>query len=532
MKRIIFSVLSVAGLLATVLALSAGTASAAVGNISVVAYSATLTDTAYPGSYVVSWKAQGGCSSTQDGSVSGNIKATGTTPHNADELLGSYSINDDCVYKVSVVYTTTAETTRVQAGGGFTAVSGFDVPTGTRCAATATPATLTSAGGNVEVKVDKSDCVTTTSVVVSVLGFKEGEGYTPDVGTDSEQAVAANTWEVTATPTGKGAEGVTEVAAECAVVSGTTKADAADDGKQKVTLKPVTSGFMVDASARTCEYTIAAKLRNGFLGHGPTASDPGGLANIVWDSTDGASLSLVLGVARPTVYVVQNVSGTPPSGATTSYSASYACANPDASGAVVPPPPIGSGLTSGGIQTIQQQTLIPLRAGRFDVSAGVVVTAPVLSEDVSNRKVLRADAIGMPVPTSSTDSTQLATIAIGNPCMLSVSVSGVPDGCSATSATQTINLATASSRGTIMEFSISCLPPPAEVSPSGPPAPPGASLDPIDTTTTTTPPPDEPTGATGGEGMMSATDSQTATDTSSATGTGSMTGPTMESVTG
>ena len=526
MKRIIFSVLSVAGLLATVLALSAGTASAAVGNINVAAYnSGDVNDSAYPGSYVVSWKAQGGCSSTQDGSVSGTVRATGANfdaPNNADTLLGSYNINDNCTYKVSVVYTSNAETKKVHDANGFIGVGGFNVAPGTRCAASATPATLTSASGNVEIKVDKSDCIETTDVVVSVVGFAVGEGYTPDEGVDSSAAVAANTWQVTATPTGKGTAGVTAVAAECATVSGTTKVDA---GEQKVTLKPISSGFNVDGQPRTCQYTFAVALKDGFVGHGATASDRGGLSDTTWN--DESSLDLVLGVTRRTVYVVQNVTGTPPSSSSASYSTSYVCANPDTTGAsVMPPPVIGSGLTSAGIRTIQSQTLIPLRAGRFDVSEGVVVAAPVTNDKVSNRNVVRAYAVGMPTATSDTDSTQLSTISIGNPCMLTVSVSGVPSGCSTSSATQSINLASASSGGTIVEFNIACVPPPAEVVVSPDPGD-GASLISTDTptTTTTTPlsPPDPPTG----EGMMDPSDVGTVTAPSE-----SMAGPVMESVTG
>ncbi len=429
MKKIFVGVLSVAGLLAALLAVAGTPASAAVGLI-VAADVDPAVDTvgAIGGTYTVSWTAKAGCDQSQNGSITRVLK------HNAgpdsatasDRRIGSYRTSDNCNYDVSAVFV---------AGEG--AIAGVDK--GTRCTASANsdPNTIIRASGTLTVTVTTTDCVETTKLIVTVDGADENE--------DDDAAVLARTWTVTARPTGRGADDETaSVAAECAEVSGTTK-KSGDPEKQMVTLYPVTSGLTKDGAGKSCSYDILLEIPDGYEERTKNSAVYG-----AWDAGDGVSvtagtreLNFALKVATPEIYVIQNVLGDA-GGGQVQYNSTVTCA---ATGFSLPTT-IDSSSTEGGIVMVKAKSLVPLNTGRYDVTAGVIGATASTTSGTSGRQTIAHKAV-------STN---------GSPCTISVVVdteSPIPDNCSASVMSQMLDLGTAKAQN-LVEFAFVCLPPTPE----------------------------------------------------------------------
>ena len=417
MKKIILSVLSVAGLLAALLALTGGPASAETGLITVQS-----TDVR-GGTYTVSWEALGGCDASSNGSVSKAVKAGAT---GGDLTIGSFSTNNNCQYKFSAVYVT-------DAAAGFDFGGSSPVAAGTRCAATVTPngvdgdpATTATA----VVDTSDTDCIDAPEVVFTVNGPADDANTAADESAD-RAAVGNRKWVVTATPTGKGANGEeASAAAECVEVSGTTdRTDSANP--QTVKLTVVKRGLLKDGQATSCQYDVSVALQDGFV---ETAKDSS-MAK-AWDADDDAPV-LLLKVAVREVFVVQSVTGNS-GGGMVEYSTELSCSSPDGTPFTLPPS-ISTVATQGGIVTVKGRTLVPLDPGRYDVSSGIAGSMTSTVAGTPNRRAVISRAVA----------------SNGDNCAIAISVKDVPAGCTVAAASQTVNLLTASAQS-IVEFSYSC----------------------------------------------------------------------------
>ena len=135
--------------------------------------------------------------------------------------------------------------------------------------------------------------------------------------------------------------------------------------------------------------------------------------------------------------MVQNVTGDA-GGAKVAYATQIACSDA-ASPPLALPPVVGATGTRGGIETVQDKTLVPLTTGRYDVSEGIAGSMTSTVAGTSGRRAVIAYAVAED----------------GDNCALSVSANDVPANCTVASASQTINLLTAQARN-IVEFSFRC----------------------------------------------------------------------------
>ncbi len=434
MKKIFVGVLSVAGLLAALLAVAGTPASAAVGLIEAADDDTTSsTIGAIGGTYTVSWTAKAGCDQSQNGSITRVIKddAGPDTGDEAERRIGSYRTSDNCNYDVTATF--------VAAEGAIA-----NVDKGTRCAASvdADPNTVIRASGLLTVTVDDTDCVVKSQVVVTVDGA--------DADDSDDAAVLARTWTVTATPTGKGADDETaSAAAECAEVSGTTK-KTGDPEKQVVTLKPIAEGLEKDGTDTSCSYDISVALQDGYEERTKDSSK-----YLKWDAGDelnedgdvgSSALTFNLKVAKREIYVVQSVQGDA-GGGQVQYNSTVTCAAAGFSMSL--PTTIDSSSTAGGIVTVKAKSLVPLNTGRYDVTAGIMGATASTTTGFSGRQTIAQKAV-------ATD---------GKACTISLSVdtgTPIPDNCSASTMSQMLDLSDAKAQN-IIEFAFVCLPPASEM---------------------------------------------------------------------
>ncbi len=428
MKKIFVGVLSVAGLLAALLAVAGTPASAAVGLIEALDPDPGDTGVgAIGGTYTVSWTAKAGCDQSQNGSVTRVIKEGADSA--ADRRIGSYRTSDNCNYDVSAVFVATERAI----GTG---------EKGARCAARvqADPNTIIRASGTLTVTVAGTDCVGKSQVVVTVDGA--------DADDSDDAAVLARTWTVTATPTGRGADDETaSAAAECAEVSGTTKKSTDDPAKQVVTLKPIAEGLEKDGTDTSCSYDISVALQDGYEERTKDSSkylkwDAGDELNEAGDAGSSA-LTFNLKVAKREIFVVQSVQGDA-GGGQVQYNSAVTCAEAGFS----LPTTIDSSSTAGGIVTVRAKSLVPLNTGRFDVTAGIMGATASTTTGTTSRQTIAQKAV-------ATD---------GKACTISLSVdtdTPIPDNCSTSTMSQMLDLSTAKAQN-IIEFAFVCLPPPSE----------------------------------------------------------------------
>ena len=492
MRKIVLSVLSVAGLLAALLALTSGSVSAETGLITVEG-----TDVR-GGTYTVSWKAKGGCSSSSDGSVSKAVEAGATA---GDLIIGAFNTNNNCQYDFTATYVTDAA-----AGFNFPGVN--VIAKGTRCAATVTasgvdgdPATTASA----VVDTSDTDCVNAPEIQFTVTSSPDDADTARDESAD-RAAVAARKWVVTATPTGKGVDGETSsVAAECVEVSGTTSLTG---GVQVAELTLIQAGLLKEGTATSCQYHVRVTPQDGFE---DTARDSS--ANKEYNPADG-NASFLVRVAQREVFVVQSVTGDA-GGGSVEYTTQLSCVAPDAEVFTLPPA-IDATATPGGIVTVEGKTLVPLNTGRYDVSAGVAGSMSSTISGTTNRKAVVSRAVAND----------------GDACSLAITVKDFPSSCAVASASQTVDLAKAKYQSQV-EFSFRC----TVAAPTTTAAPaPTTTAAPVTATTSapgdtaTTPP--APPAANGGDDMLSRTDSTgTTVETATTVDTGPMSPP-VDGVTG
>ena len=464
MRKIVLSVLSVAGLLAALLALTSGSVSAETGLITVEG-----TDVR-GGTYTVSWKAKGGCSSSSDGSVSKAVEAGAS---GGDLTIGAFNTNNNCQYDFTATYVT-------DAAAGFNFPGSNAVAKDTRCAATVTPSGVDgdpATTASAVVDTSDTDCVNAPKITFTVTGPADDADTTRDESAD-RAAIAARKWVVTATPTGKGVDGETSsVAAECAEASGTTTVTG---GVQTVDLTLIQAGLLKEGTATSCQYSVGVTVQDGFEENTRDSS-----VNKEYNPADGAT-SFLLRVAQREVFVLQSVTGDS-GGGSVEYSTQLTCVAPDADVFTLPPA-IDATATPGGIVTVKGKTLVPLNAGRYDVSAGVAGSMNSAMTGTSTRKAVISRAVAND----------------GDACSLAITAKDFPSSCTVADASQTVNLASAKAQSTV-EFSFRC----TVAAPTTTAAPaPTTTAAPVTATTVAPGDPSTPPAppATPGDGMLSPDD--------------------------
>ena len=456
MRKILTSVLGVAGLLAVVLALASSPASAAKQVVTI-----STPDPAPAGDYTVTWETQGGCdpgAGTSGASGSVTISVAPSTPGGATGAQAETGIvvDDICNYDYEV---------------------SFVSATGTVCAVTIE---VTDAGvGTISGATDCAEMSAITVTIVGGLAVEEelctqadldanltGDDATPcDEATASvgdvkvasmrsavnDGAVAASTFSVTATPTGTTA--TNDPHDDCVGDSG--DAEVPEEGQPNtVTLNVVDSTPGQDDN---CAYEISVSgLPDGFEANAkgstvaervnpadddPTADSDGDADTpSATDSDPADNQEFTVKVSVRSVYLVQRVHGDA-GGANAVYelAGTESCAAPGLPGILEPTQ------ASGGISTVGGETVVELRTGAFNISGAI--TGNFNSGD----------------PESVT-----ALDAKGNACEASVSIKGVPGHCTVQS-NSPANLAT-SGEQVIIGFDIDCRPPAAPEPPAEEPA--------------------------------------------------------------
>ena len=441
MRKILTSVLSVAGLLAVVLALASSPASAAKQVVTIQ----SPADGSNAGTYTISWKTKGGCdpgsgTSGASGSVTMTVaQGTGEAAGTGAQVETGVVIDNICKYTWEAGLMTTA--------GADCRIGDFTTPDG---------------DADVTLALVSGGCVTTGKVNVTVSGTHSvlavkctqaqvddtedtGCGELADIKTPAMPnkrdggAVKNTTFTVTATPQ-KGAKGV--VPEGCNAASKETELNY-DTNKQDAQLTLVDMSLGGD----DCEYTVTAVLPAGFAAGDGSARNMANLEKDVnpdsaAEGPDGASgqedgdtdddgqinlkADLMVSVASVKVYLVQNVIGDA-GGASATYKLDTPCGAPGL------PAALTARSDSGGITRTSATNVVELRTGRFNVTAA-------LAED----------------PTDSDAANGVIRHALapdGNACEATVSVSGVPAGCSTDGASA--SLASASDT-VILEVTVDC----------------------------------------------------------------------------
>ena len=463
MRKILTSVLSVAGLLAVVLALASSPASAAK-----VVVTIQTEDPGTAGTYTVSWETQGGCDPGSGTSgASGSVTLTvadadgagaGTTGPQQETGIVTDNI---CNYTYKATFTNAAGAACV-VGGSTTAddaTTGADLTVTAGTLGLATGACATTGRINVTVKGSP----TTAAVICTQADVDDStitqctattDVKTPAVASELNDGAASSTsFTITATPekvAGKVPEG-------CNAVSEDTKTDYDDNSLQKATLT-VTD---VPLGGTGCVYTVTAELPAGFAagdgserstdnsdnGVNPDGADTNtgpdgeagtrcGTATATPECADNGSVNaddLIVSVASVKVYLVQNVIGDA-GGASVEYKYTAPCGAPGLPGALKRVP------ASGGISSVDGKTLVELRTGRFNVSEA------------------------LPDGTAENGTAANALDAKGKACEATVAVTGAPASCSVSS-NSPATLASASG-SVIIEVKVDCSPPPAPEPPA------------------------------------------------------------------
>ena len=413
MRKILVGVLSVAGLLAAVLALASSPA-AAVKNV------ITITSDTEAGVYTVTWRTKGGCNPNV-GTTSGSGATGSVTLTVVDSTPNDDATNEGTAVESGVVIDTICtyewEAALAKADGPRCKVT---VPT--------TGSARTLAAGA---------CNSVEKVTFTVAGYTTpasgGNAAVPPTAAVLG-AIKNTTFTVTATekvPSGAKAD------PQCATVSDDT--EVSDAGHTQVELTLVDATF----NGRNCTYTVTAALPDGFAagakgsnsavvvmnGSPSSGSDPPdnratlGKAPAA-TSTSALSVDLAVTVATRTVYLVQNVIGDA-GNAGVEYKYSPSCGAPGLPAALQ----ARSSAVTGGIITNPAVTIVELRTGRYNVSAGI----GDLSADGTKAGALNSKA---------------------EACEAAVSVSGVPAGCTVKH-NSPVNLVS-SGDTVIIEFTIDC----------------------------------------------------------------------------
>ena len=180
MRKILTSVLSVAGLLALTLALATSPASAARSVVTVNTAGDQLEDQAVAGKYTLSWETAGGCdpganTSGSSGSVTITVIADNEVADvNApivNELLGDterdfVTVNDDCFYEWSAGFVDAATKAQCEVAGGE---GGIPDPDAEAAGTLDTPASIT-------MTIDDENCAPGGAIIVTVTDGTHRDG--------------------------------------------------------------------------------------------------------------------------------------------------------------------------------------------------------------------------------------------------------------------------------------------------------------------------------------------------------------------
>ena len=463
MRKILTSVLSVAGLLAVTLALASSPAAAVKGVVEVRVGAADSADNV-AGTYTVSWETAGGCDpGTGTSGASGSITLTvaalagdaGTVANvdssaaTTDEQNGStnqsgglvgntvadfVSIDDSCTYEwsFSVIEAVNKASCVVATDPALTAAA--DTPASITLSITGDDATATAdntgcaGGGSITVTVRPTTYAPAVADDTDTADVDESKDEVPGSETDIG-AIRATTFTVTAEP-------VANSNAVCTTSSAETELNAAKRTIAKVNV--VADTAIVKGSLRSvnCRYNVTVQLPDGFAAGeensnaGNKSSGAAGVAGVDTASTTEVTenaIDLYVTVNSPTTFLVQEVIGDSHSGTAQYQLLTDVCA------AELP-----AALTGRPIGGINPTTTVELREGRFNITAAVATSA-----------------------TAGKSGTALDAKAV--PCHARATVSNLPDHCVSQTPTNTVtaNLSTDANTNNrvILEFTITCTEP-------------------------------------------------------------------------
>ena len=501
MRKILIGALSVAGLLATVLALASSPAASQM----VVAFQ---TDT-QPGEYTVSWGTQGGCdpskpsadttlaTSGAEGSISRSVSAPARTPgaasvRDATPTAGSavefsVAVAAHCTYNWKVAFTSSlGGSNGINCAVGYT-IGGESPVTGSRDGILDFVEVPGTFADEIVLSVEAG-----ADAVCNSLGKIAVDIPRPTTSADKPSqphsgAILNTVFTVTATA-------VKDSNDECATVSGETEvndqdtldgADATDDDTVGVTLTVVDEPLSVQGA--NCDYNVAVDVPPGFT---PTVrgADSGKVVNYATtpatkDVADNGSIvdggrdddaipdTLDTSVADCGQEVVEDgvdealgtdddikstVTGEPcvslrvavavrdiyilqrVSGDSAGGNGRYELSEDSACSIPGDLPPGLDQRTTGGIMVIKGSTVVELREGFFNITGAVLSPVdPIPGFDPAQRFALNDEA---------------------DECVMSTKVKGMPDHCTAGATPISVNMVTGvDDRGrAIMTFDITC----------------------------------------------------------------------------
>ena len=479
MRKILTSVLSVAGLLAVVLAI----ASPATAQEVVV----FTTDTE-PGTYTVSWETQGGCdpSSPDDdttlatdgasGSISRTVNAPANTPDDAAVGNEDAQVAEEDVVQFSVA---TADHCNYEWSASFT--SSLPGSNGIGCAIDGARDGALGIVADQILTVSATICNSVGTIVAAIPRNSTTNDDDEVVPTQPQSGAVLNTtFTVTATP-------VDDSNDECAAVTEETEVDDQDNSDENddtVSASLTVLNAPLSEENANCEYDVTVDVPGGFEaankgddeaevesfiaftadpaeaadddegGVEPMeATDCGEIRFIDNDDEDElvnnsvtvscrfayADVSFALVVAERDIYVLQRVTGPSGDGVDSYGTGRYSLTDNDSCG-IPGDIPIGlSQRTTGGIMTTGDSvTVVELREGFFNITGAVLSPVEVTPDfDPAARYALNAEA---------------------DECVMTAEVIDLPDGCSAEASELSGNMVSGvDDRGrAIMSFSITC----------------------------------------------------------------------------
>ena len=417
MRKILTSVLGVAGLLAVVMALASSPATAAKAVVTI-----TTDDT--PGTSTVSWETQGDCdpgSGTSGASGSASATVTATTPGGDTGDVQQIGVVTDTICNYEYKYSF------VNAAGTSCAVelSGTTLETGVCTIKAKVIVTIVGAVDTAEELCTQGD------LDDDVAGCDDDDDDLETVKRSDRNDGAVSKTEFTVTATVAGDDPNENCAGDSA------DSETGDDDVNTAALSLVRTTF----DAGTCEYDITAALPAGFV-----ADDDSNVEEDVAPAEDRAddndadtdedniedNQELTVSVASVNVYLVQNVTGDA-GGASAAYSGfESSCGGPDELNLPGNLKAKRSGPSStSGIYSTDGVTLVELRSGRYNITAA-------LNDD----------------KTDYTARTSYVLDAEGETCTASADIDDVPGNCTVTS-TSPLALVEAG-EAALIEYTIDC----------------------------------------------------------------------------
>jgi hypothetical protein len=400
MRKILIGVVSVAGLLAVVLALATSPASAERSVVTIDTGAAAGTDDVPAGVYTVSWETIGGCDpGAQTSGRSGSVSLTVVADNEVEipaapvvlELQGDperdfVTVNDDCTYEWSGGFTDAATNAQCQLVSGE---AGIPDPDDANAAAD-TPASiaLTIAEDDDEVPA----CAPGGQIVVTVtdgtfVPAPQTAGADTEVTTDDEYgdekddgvtggAIEETTFTVTAVP-------VANSKVVCQGVAAETEVDDFSDTVAKLNVVGNQAVLDGELTPVNCRYNVEVQLPDGFKATSIGSNKARG------QSAVGNKIAPTVNVAVRNVYLIQTVIGDA-NGGTASYWLGW-------------PPPEGPnkdprcvpGLP-GDLRRqigITSETFVELRSGTFNINAAITGNADGIDANALDKKAVQCYAV-------------------------------------------------------------------------------------------------------------------------------------------